>query len=338
MHARWPPRPRWFWASNTIVPRTRSQRQAAKHGQASAHVDAFLEMMSAERGAAAHTLAAYREDLMTLECYLAARGLTPAAVSSKDLRDFLGSLHRAGLAPRSAARHLSSLRQFFRFLYGEGIRKDDPTSALDPPRLPKPLPKYLSEREVNGLLKAARKIEGADGSRASALLEILYAAGLRVSELVALPVAVARNSSVLIVRGKGGKERMVPVGEAAQAALKAYMKVRDEFLPSKKNTKKAVSPWLFPSRGSSGHMTRDGFAKLLKDIAVSAGLMPSRVSPHVLRHSFATHLLAHGADLRTLQQLLGHSDISTTQIYTHVLDERLKKLVQTHHPLAGFKL
>ncbi|MBL8629028.1 MAG: tyrosine-type recombinase/integrase, partial [Rhodospirillaceae bacterium] len=164
--------------------------------------------------------------------------------------------------------------------------------------------------------------------------ELLYATGLRVSELVSLPIAAARNPSVLIVRGKGSKERMVPVGEAAQDALSAYLQHREKFLPKKKT----LSPWLFPSTSRSGHLTRDGFAKMLKETAIAAGIMPSRVSPHVLRHSFATHLLSHGADLRTLQQLLGHSDISTTQIYTHVLDERLKALVQHHHPLAGFKL
>jgi integrase/recombinase XerD len=201
--------------------------------------------------------------------------------------------------------------------------------------MPRALPKDLAEREVDRLMAAAKAIEGAAGARALAMLEILYATGLRVSELVALPLAAARRPAVLIVRGKGAKERMVPMGEAAQQALTAYLDLRAAFVPRKH---KSAAKWLFPSRGGAGHVTRDGFAKMLKEIAIAAGVAPRRVSPHVLRHSFATHLLAHGADLRTLQQLLGHADISTTQIYTHVLDERLKKLVQQHHPLAGVKL
>jgi integrase/recombinase XerD len=291
-------------------------------------------MMAAERGASAHTLAAYQTDLLALEAYLKAHRKKLLDASTKDLRGYLASLHKAKHGARSTARKLSSARQLFQFLYREGLRGDDPSAGLDPPRLPHSLPKYLTEKEVDGLLNAARDQSGPEGVRATALLELLYASGLRVSELVALPAAAARNPAVLIVRGKGSKERMVPVGDAAQKAVKRYLEARAEFLPKKKSN----SPWLFPSSGRSGHLTRDGFAKMLKDAAVAAGISPSRVSPHVLRHSFATHLLSNGADLRTLQQLLGHSDISTTQIYTHVLDERLKKLVQTHHPLAGFKL
>ncbi len=297
-------------------------------------VEAFLEMMTAERGAARHTLSAYRGDLSALEVHLKACGKRFLNAQPDDLRKYLTSLHKAKLGARSTTRRLSSARQFFQFLYREGIRADDPSVSLDRPRLPKPLPKYLGESEVEALLAAANKQRRSDGVRGAALLEMLYASGLRVSELVSLPIAAARNPSVLIVRGKGSKERMIPVGEAAQIALQKYLCVRAQFLPKKK----ANSAWLFPSSGASGHLTRDGFSKMLKDIAVASGLSPSRVSPHVLRHSFATHLLSHGADLRTLQQLLGHSDISTTQIYMHVLDERLKKLVQTHHPLKGFKL
>lgn len=291
-------------------------------------------MMAAERGASAHTLAAYGRDLMDLGAFLRAKRRTFLNAAAQDLQQFLAGLHKKKISARSAARRISSARQFFRFLYLEGLRADDPSGGLDPPRLPKKLPKYLTEQEVDTLLKAARNGEGADAVRMTALMELLYATGLRVSELVTLPVAAARRPSVLIVRGKGSKERMVPVGEAAQSALKDYMAARERFLPKKK----IPSPWLFPSSGRQGHLTRDGFAKMLKDVAIAAGLSPSRVSPHVLRHSFATHLLSHGADLRTLQQLLGHSDISTTQIYTHVLDERLRALVQRHHPLAGFKL
>ena len=309
-------------------------KSKSRHDFTDAQVEAFLEMMAAERGAALHTLNAYRADLFALQAFLKTHGKRFLGAQTKELRSYLGAVHKAGLSARSAARRLSSTRQFFQFLYREGMRSDDPSAGLDRPRLPQPLPKYLTEKEVDALLGGARKLKGRDGARALALVELLYASGLRVSELVSLPIAAARNPSILIVRGKGSKERMVPVGEAAQGALKSYLDVRAQYLPQKKTN----SPWLFPSSGGSGHLTRDGFAKQLKEIAIAAGLMPSRVSPHVLRHSFATHLLSHGADLRTLQQLLGHSDISTTQIYTHVLDERLKKLVQTHHPLADFKL
>lgn len=328
MHARWRLRRRWWRGFKQAVAR------ANKRAALSAQLESFLEMMAAERGAAAHTLAAYQADILALESYLKAHHKKLLSANTKDLRGYLASLHKAKQSARSTARKLSSARQLFQFLYREGLRKDDPSAGLDPPRLPQSLPKYLTEKEVDELLDAAHNQPGPEGVRTAALLELLYASGLRVSELVALPVAAARNPAMLIVRGKGAKERMVPVGEAAQKALKRYLEARAEFLPKKKST----SPWLFPSRGGSGHLTRDGFAKMLKDVAVAAGVSPSRVSPHVLRHSFATHLLAHGADLRTLQQMLGHSDISTTQIYTHVLDERLKKLVQTHHPLAGFKL
>lgn len=297
-------------------------------------IESFLEMMAAERGASRQTLSAYRTDLAALSVWFGSRHKTLCDVQAHDLRGYFAALEKQDLSARTAARRLSSAKQLFQFLYREGRRADDPTAALDHPRLPQSLPKYLTETEVDALLSAARKSKGADGARITALLELLYATGLRVSELVGLPLAAARNPSVIIVRGKGSKERMVPVGDAAQAALKNYLSMRDVFLSNKKK----MSPWLFPSRGREGRLTRDGFAKKLKEVAIAAGIMPSRISPHVLRHSFATHLLAHGADLRTLQQLLGHSDISTTQIYTHVLDERLKKLVQQHHPLAGIKL
>ncbi|MEQ9448397.1 MAG: site-specific tyrosine recombinase XerD, partial [Rhodospirillaceae bacterium] len=276
-------------------------------------------------------------------------GQDAASADASDLRAYLESLRRADLAPRTAARRLSCLRQFYKFLYAEGVRADDPSAALDSPRLGRPLPKYLNESEVEALLAAARAMDGTKGLRATAMLELLYATGLRVSELVTLPLAAARDkpraregahssrsgpSPAIIVRGKGNKERLIPVGEAARKALSKYIEVRETFLPGKKKS----SPWLFPSASKAGHLTRTTFAAMLKDIAARAGISPSRVSPHVLRHSFATHLLAHGADLRSLQQMLGHSDISTTQIYTHVLDERMKKLVTDNHPLAKLKL
>lgn len=304
--------------------------------RSAAHVETFLEMMAAERGASARTLDAYRRDLDDLSAFLAN---DIAEAGANDLRGYLASLKRAARAPRTSARRLSCLRQFYKFLYSEGVRKDDPTDALDSPRLGRSLPKFLSEEEVDGLLAAARRLEGVKALRATALLELLYATGLRVSELVALPLAAVRGNGAalkpaIIVRGKGDKERLIPVGEAAREALAAYLGVRDAFMPAK--TK--ASPRLFPASARAGHLTRGSFFLLLKDIAVQAGIPPSRVSPHVLRHSFATHLLARGADLRSLQQMLGHADISTTQIYTHVLDERLKSLVRTSHPLAKVKL
>lgn len=289
-------------------------------------------MLAVERGASPRTLEAYRRDLDDVAGVLK---IDPATADTDALRRYLDHMNAAGLAPRTAARRLSCLRQFYKFLYAEGVRGDDPAAALDSPRLGRPLPKYLTAAEVDQLLAAARAKEGRAGLRATALLELLYATGLRVSELVSLPLsAVARGKSTLIVRGKGNKERMVPVGEAALAALAAYLDVRASFVLQSAKT----SRWLFPSDGREGHLTRAGFAVMLKEIAVAAGIAPSKVSPHVLRHSFATHLLANGADLRALQQMLGHADISTTQIYTHVLDERLRRLVADNHPLAHIKL
>jgi integrase/recombinase XerD len=295
------------------------------------HIETFLEMMAAERGASPRTLESYRRDLEDLADFL--KGEVEDA-DTESLRRYFDHMKRAALAPRTASRRLSCLRQFYKFLYGEGVRKDDPTAALDSPRLPKSLPKFLSEDEVERLLAAAREVEGIKGLRAVALLELLYATGLRVSELVSLPLATVRGKTAIIVRGKGDKERMIPVGETARDAVVKYLEVRDAFIPPPAKT----SPRLFPAKGPGGHLSRAAFGLLLKDMAVRAGVSPGKVSPHVLRHSFATHLLAHGADLRSLQQMLGHADISTTQIYTHVLDERLKKLVQDNHPLAKLKL
>jgi integrase/recombinase XerD len=298
------------------------------------HIETFLEMMAAERGASPRTLEAYDRDLADVAAFLVGRKREVGSATAEDLRAYLDKLQRAAMAPRTAARRLSCLRQFYKFLYAESVRKDDPTAALDNPRLGRPLPKFLTEAEIDELLSAARNIEGSKGLRALAMLELLYATGLRVSEMVSLPLAAVRGKPAIIVRGKGGKERLIPVGQVARDALSNYIDVRSQFLSSKTKS----SPWLFPASAKSGHMTRAGFAIMLKGIAARAGISPSRVSPHVLRHSFATHLLAHGADLRSLQQMLGHSDISTTQIYTHVLDERLKRLVTDNHPLANLKL
>jgi integrase/recombinase XerD len=293
-------------------------------------IEAFLEMLAAERGAARNTIDSYRRDLADVESFLARRDRAIEAGTAEDLRDYLAALSANGATSSTAARRLSALRQFFRFLYAEGARPDDPTATIDSPRRGRPLPKLLSEEEVSRLLERARAKRGPEGLRLTALLETLYATGMRVSELVSLPLsAIGRDPRYILIRGKGGKERLVPLSDPARDALTAYKAVRSQFCRSG-----AESPYLFPSRGGSGYLTRHRFAQLLKQLSVEAGIAPSKVSPHVLRHAFATHLLNRGADLRSVQQMLGHADIATTQIYTHVLDERLKSLVETHHPLA----
>lgn len=303
-------------------------------------MEAFFEMLAAERGVARNTLESYRRDLVDFAAYVRARGEQPESAGSDMLRGYLKALVDQGMSPRTSARRLSALRQFFRFLFLEGTRADDPSTAIDRPRQGRSLPKYLGEEEVVRLLDAAKRQSGPEGLRMNALMEVLYASGLRVSELVQLPVsALSREDGMLIVRGKGDKERMVPLTETAEDALAAYARVREDFIPRRQALRRGgASPWLFPSRSAEGHLTRTRFAQKLKDLAVEAGIEPRRVSPHVLRHSFASHLLAHGADLRSLQQMLGHADIGTTQIYTHVLDQRLKDLVNRHHPLAASQM
>ncbi|MEM7121097.1 MAG: site-specific tyrosine recombinase XerD [Pseudomonadota bacterium] len=287
-------------------------------------IETFLEMMLAERGAASNTVAAYERDLVDAAGFLARRKVTLADAGTEDLRAYLTALNRRGSSASTAARRLSCLRQFFRFLYAEGERTDDPSAAIEAPRRGASIPKVLSEQDVDALLAAARSGEGADGLRRQAVIELLYATGLRVSELIALPAsAAADDRPYLVVRGKGNKERLVPLGGPAQDAVAAWRAASD-----------SGAPWLFPSRAASGHMTRQTVGNMLKDLAREAGIDPERVSPHVMRHAFASHLLAHGADLRSVQKLLGHADISTTQIYTHVLEERLKQAVAEHHPLA----
>jgi len=299
----------------------------------SRHVDSFFEMLRAERSAAQNTIEAYRRDLTDFAVFLVRRGAELPTADAESIRAYLAKLHRAGMAPRTAARRLSAIRQFYRFLVGEGIRRDDPVAVIDSPRQGRSLPKLISETEVGQLLDAAHALPKADGLRMTALLELLYATGLRVSELVALPVAsVMRDQRVLVVRGKGGKERMIPLHDSARAAVNAWIASRSAEL--RRRRKGATSPWLFPSHGDSGHLTRQRMGQLLKDLAATAGIDRRKVSPHVLRHAFATHLLDHGADLRSVQKMLGHADIATTQIYTHVADERLKTLVRDHHPLA----
>ena len=299
----------------------------------SRHIEAFLEMMTVERGAARNTVESYGRDLADFAAFLARRSIAPETADSAVIRRYLSALARAGLTSATAARRLSALRQFYRFLLGEGVRGDDPCAVIDSPRRGRPLPRVLTEDEVSRLLAAARQRRGGEALRLVALVELLYASGLRVSELVGLPLAaLSRDGRLITVRGKGGRERMVPLSAPALAAIAAYLPHRSRHLAGK-----GESPYLFPSRGGAGHLTRRRVGQLLKELALEAGIDPARLSPHVLRHAFASHLLAHDADLRSVQQMLGHADISTTQIYTHILDERLKALVHDHHPLANFE-
>jgi integrase/recombinase XerD len=288
------------------------------------HIGRFLEMAAAERGASKNTLAAYGADLVDFASFLTGRSKDAITADKRDLGDYLAAQANSGMSPRTQARRLSTLRQFFLFLLSEGMRSDNPALELSTPRLPHSLPKYLSEAEVDHLLTAASDWDGLSGLKAHAGLEILYATGLRVSELLALPSnALASNAAMLIIKGKGGKERLVPLSDAARLAA-----------TNLRSQTKKPGRYLFPGRNPDLRMTRQGFALLLKKVAHKANIDPSRLSPHVLRHSFATHLLSHGADLRSIQRLLGHADITTTQIYTMVLAERLQRLVEAKHPLA----
>jgi integrase/recombinase XerD len=294
-------------------------------------IEAFLDMMSAERGASRNTIEAYRRDLTA---FVEVAGDLRNA-TREDIKRYLAKLSRSGAAATSQARRLSSLRQYFAFLYSEGARSDDPTLAVEAPRRARPLPKVLSGEDVEKLIVAARlrAEEDAEGKRLLCLVEIFYAAGLRVTELATLPLAaVRRRDNFLFVKGKGGKERVAPLNNEARAAIATYLDVRAEFLPRMKNA--AAERYLFPSRGAEGHLTRRRCHQMLKELAVDAGVDPDKLSPHVLRHAFATHLVEGGADLRSVQTMLGHSDISTTQIYTHVASERLKSVVNAAHPLA----
>lgn len=300
-------------------------------------IELFLDMLAAERGASHNTLDAYRRDLDDYAEFLIARQAGVATATTDDVRNYLAALAKRGMAPNSSARKLSAIRQLHRFLYAEGKRKEDPAAVLEGPRRGRPLPKVLSVEEVTKLFDAAHEAAGAKdatpaerlrASRLVCLLEVLYASGLRVSELIALPASAARSDSeTLNVRGKGNKERLVPLGKAAHKAMRGYLKLCTEL-------KSGGTRWLFPSFGASGHVTRQHVARELKALATSADIDHRKMSPHVLRHAFASHLLANGADLRVVQALLGHADVSTTQIYTHVLDERLKNMVRDLHPLA----
>jgi integrase/recombinase XerD len=300
-----------------------------------AGIEAFLDMMSAERGASRNTLEAYRRDLLAFETHLARQGLSGNKATREHVKGYLAHLAAQGSAASSQARRLSTLRQYYAFLYEEGRRTDDPTSAIDSPRRAQPLPKILSSEEVSALIEAARREadESAAGRRLLCMLEILYASGLRVSELVTLPLSAARSrEAFLLVTGKGRKERLVPVNRAAREAIDGYLAVRETFASSP--VPGGTHRFLFPSSGGEGHLTRRRCHQLLKDLAVKAGIHPNKLSPHVLRHAFATHLAEGGADLRSVQTLLGHADIATTQIYTHVANARLKATVIGSHPLS----
>ena len=298
-------------------------------------IERFLEMMAAERGASANTLAAYRRDLEAYAEDTASRGVNLKDAGPDDIRAHLAALEAHGMARSSAARKLSAIRQFHRFLHGDGLSSDNPATAIDSPRAARPLPKMISQSEVEQLLEAARaRVRTAKGKaplkawRLLCLIELLYATGLRVSELVGLSVQAAMaERDFILVRGKGGRERLVPVSDAARDALAGYLDLL-------RKGGRGGSKWLFPSFGAEGHLTRQHFGLELKALAREAGLKADKISPHVLRHGFASHLLEGGADLRAVQQMLGHADISTTQIYTHVQAERLKQVVETHHPLA----
>jgi integrase/recombinase XerD len=312
-------------------------------GREQSELALFLDMLMAERGAAAMTIEAYTRDLSEFLAFLAAKRKTALDASADSVRAYLAQLSRKGLAATSRARKLSAMRQFFRFLLAEGIRSDDPCSAVDSPKLPRPLPKLLSLAEVEALLETAvqgveHAVEGSAKRRAlrtNALLETLYATGLRVSELLGLPRNVlTSDDQVMTIKGKGGRERLVPLNDSARKALADQLTA----LAADEAQGRARSPWLFPSGDGTQHLTRQRFGQELKALAAAAGIEPSRVSPHVLRHAFASHLLERGADLRAVQQLLGHANISTTQIYTHVIEERLRRLVEQHHPLAQVHL
>ena len=295
-----------------------------------ARIEAFLEAQAAE-GGARNTLLAYGRDLKDFAGWLERRGLDVLTALRPDIEAYLAHCDAVGLSAATRARRLSSIRQLTRFSYEEGWRDTDPAIEIGGPSRPKRLPKSISEEETHLLLEAAARHgrTEADRARNACMMQVLYAAGLRVSELVGLPVAAVRGQPEwLLVRGKGGKERMVPLAAPARDATERWLAFRDG------ERRLKASPYLFPGGGVHGHLTRHRFHGLVKEIAVVAGISPSKVTPHVMRHAFATHLLAGGADLRVIQTLLGHADLSTTEIYTHVLDERLRELVLTKHPLA----
>ncbi len=325
----------------------RPGRPAMPKPKLSKWVDSFLDMLTAERGAALNTRHAYWRDLADVSLFIRdTRSKEIENATTDDLKAYLSELgnkiHVKGqnknqIAVRTVARRLSALRQFYRYLVSENVRKDDPTSTIDSPKQTRTLPKTLTENEVDTLIKTAAEQGGGESTRLVCLLEMLYATGLRVSELVGLPLAaISEGNQFIMVEGKGGRERMVPLSEPAQKAVQAYLDLRAQFISMDDAGRQAK--WLFPSRTSdSGHLTRQRFAQLLKDLARAAKIDEDHVSPHILRHAFATHLLSNGADLRAVQKMLGHADIATTQIYTHIIGKKLKKTVEEKHPLSAKK-
>jgi integrase/recombinase XerD len=314
-----------------------SAPQAARADQL--HIESFLEMMSAERGAAQNTLTSYENDLIDLSGFLHRSKTKLIEAGSSNLSAYLTQMAEQGFASASQARRLSTIRQFYQFLFAEGLRSDNPTGTLESPRKVMSLPKVMSVAQVTKLLDLAEQESHQPGPqqftriRMHLLIELLYATGMRVSELVSLPATtLIQEGRFMVIRGKGNKERMVLLSRSAINAMARYAAARAQYFDGRKA--EDISPWLFASNGKDGHLSRQVFARDLKDLAARAGIATSSISPHVLRHAFASHLLQNGADLRAVQELLGHSDISTTQIYTHVLEERLQELVQTHHPLA----
>jgi len=296
-------------------------------------LELYQEMLTVEKNVSEHTLESYSRDIKKLAHYLSNDKITVDTVSLEDLRGFVASLFDHNLSSRSTARIISSCRGFFQFLVLEGQRDDNPAKQLEMPKHQAGLPKILSIEDVNQLIQTAHADLSPEGLRLTALLEILYATGLRVSELISLPFSLFRDApDMLLIRGKGNKERYVPIGHYALDALHTYLKVRDVFIYGTK-----THQYLFPSRGLSGHLTRQRFGQLLKELALKSGLAPEKLSPHVIRHAFATHLLHNGADLISIQKMLGHSDLATTQIYTHVLKDKLIEAVTTFHPLAQYK-
>ncbi|MBR5130057.1 MAG: site-specific tyrosine recombinase XerD [Alphaproteobacteria bacterium] len=294
--------------------------------QPSKHIVAFLEIMVAERGVSPRTVSAYESDLMDLEDFLKAKKVSLIKASYDDLKAYMHTVaDKNKLSEKTQARRLAAVREFYRYLFSEDILKKNPADYLSSPKIGKSLPKYLSEKEVSDIIDGSKS-----DVRLHTLLEILYATGMRVSELVELPLtAIPEDKKTITVIGKGKKERIIPLGEMAAEALEEWMMYRECMLP-----KGRPSKWLFPSIGRTGHLTRVAFFNQLKKVAVSVGVEAVKVSPHVFRHSFASHLVAHDADLRSVQKMLGHADIATTEIYTHILEDRLKKTVEKSHPLA----
>lgn len=300
-------------------------------------ISTFLEAQAAELGASTNTQLAYGRDLKDFDAYLDRRHLDFLSATRGTVEDYLVHCDAQGLAKSTRARRLSAIKQLYRFAFEEGLRSDNPAIQISGPGQDKRLPRILSEAEVDALLEAARASgrSQSDQCRNTCLMELLYATGMRVSELVSLPIAATRGDPrLLLIMGKGGKERMVPLSPPAREALAEWLMLRDRLDEDARAKRLPLSRFLFPSRGKLGHLTRHRFYLLIKEFAVAGGVNPAKVTPHTLRHAFATHLLANGADLRAIQTMLGHADVATTEIYTHVLEERLSELVLEHHPLA----